>query len=81
MPSEYKPSPNLSPPPNISPPNVLKNGYKPRAYIRDFTVCYSISPNLTGQLYLNTDRVFLVSRTEDGTYWSDKSSDFINLLS
>ena len=38
MPSEYKPSPNLSPPPNISPPNVLKNGYKPRAYIRDFTV-------------------------------------------
>ena len=32
MPSEYKP-------PEYKPPqNVLKNGYKPRAYIRDFTV-------------------------------------------
>ena len=33
MPSEYKPPPNISPP-----PNVLTKLYKPRAYIRDFTV-------------------------------------------
>ena len=34
MPSEYKPPPEYNPTPNK---NVLNNGYKPSAYIRDFT--------------------------------------------
>ena len=70
MPSEYKPPPNISLPPNISPQKVLTNLYKPRVYIRDFTV---FAENLSSNEIRATNVFLLRYWMREGEYHYQKS--------